>query len=80
MRSDSRDYLEMTFRSSECFAENGRIDAEELEKIFKIAQRDNFIDENEVRVLKSIMSRIKPTDIDEAMQATLSEIIDNLPS
>jgi len=80
MINASRDYIEMTFRSIECFAEYGKIDAEELGKIFEIAQRDNFIDENEVRVLKSIMSRIKPTEIDDAMQEKLSEIIDKLPS
>jgi hypothetical protein len=71
---DSRDYLEMTFRSIECFSNDGKLDAQELGSILKIAERDGHIDENEIRVLKNIISKIKPEEIDEAMQKKLDEI------
>jgi len=71
---DSRDYLEMTFRSIECFSNDGKLDAQELGSILKIAERDGHFDENEIRVLKNIISKIKPEEIDEAMQKKLDEI------
>lgn len=75
---ESRDYLEMTFRSIECFANDGTLDAAELGKIVAIAERDGVIDHNEVRVLRNIISRIKPTEIDDAMRAKLAEIANKI--
>jgi hypothetical protein len=40
----SRDHLAMSFRSIECFANDGKFDAEELGKIVDIALRDGEID------------------------------------
>ncbi len=70
----SRDHLEMTFRSIECFSNDGKLDAQELGSILDIAERDGNIDANEIRVLKNIISKIKPEEIDEAMQKKLDEI------
>lgn len=75
---ESKDYLEMTFRSIECFADDGRLDAEELGKILDIAERDGEIDHNETRVLKNIISRIKPDEIDSAMKAKLEEVMEKI--
>ena len=72
--TESRDYLEMSFRSIECFTDDGRLDAKELGKILEIAERDGEIDQNEIRVLRNIISRIKPDEIDTAMKLKLSEI------
>src|SRR5690606_32400772 len=71
---ESRDYLEMSFRSIECFSNDGKLDAAELGKIVEIAERDGVIDQNERRVLKSIISKIKPHEVDAAMMARLAEI------
>jgi hypothetical protein len=75
---ESRDYLEMTFRSIECFADDGRIDAMELGKILHIAERDGEIDQNEIRVLRSIISRIRPEEVDEPLRVKLQEISDKI--
>lgn len=72
--SEPRDYLEMSFRSINCFTDDGKIDASELGKIMDIAERDGNIDNNEIRVLKSIISKIKPEEMDDAMQKKLKEI------
>lgn len=74
--SESRDYLEMSFHSIECFSNDGKLDADELGKIIAIAERDGVVDQNEVRVLKNIISRIKPEEVDAAMQARLTELAD----
>jgi hypothetical protein len=76
--TESRDYLEMSFRSIECFANDGKLDAKELGEIFAIAQRDGVIDANEIRVLKNIISRITPEELDEAMQLKLKEIAEEI--
>lgn len=77
--AEARDYLEMTFRSIECFANDGKLDAEELGKILRIAEIDGVIDQNEIRVLRNIISKVNPSEVDDAMKAmlkTISEKID----
>lgn len=71
---ESRDYLEMSFKSINCFSNDGKLDAQELGKILAIAERDGEIDQNEIRVLRNIISRIKPSEVDTAMKAKLEEI------
>ena len=72
--AESRDYLEMSFRSIECFTNDGKIDAIELGKILDIAEKDGEIDQNEIRVLRGIISRIRPEEVDEALRQKLQEI------
>lgn len=72
---ESRDYLEMSFRSIQCFANDGRLDVRELDSLLNIAERDGNIDENEVRVLKNIIERIRPEEIDQAMRDKLAEVV-----
>ena len=72
--SEARDYLEMSFRSIECFSNDGKLDAAELGKILAIAEKDGEIDHNEIRVLRKIILQIKPEEVDEAMKARLMEI------
>ncbi|WP_196160216.1 hypothetical protein [Reinekea sp. G2M2-21] len=66
--TESRDYLEMTFRSIECFADDGKLDADELMTIANIALRDGVVDDNEKRVLKNIIARLNPEELDEELQ------------
>ncbi|MFV9653428.1 hypothetical protein ACNFCK_00755 [Pseudomonas sp. NY15366] len=66
--SEPRDYLEMTFRSIQCFSNDGRLDAQELKALLEIAERDGEIDDNEVRVLRKIIAQVRPEEIDEALR------------
>jgi len=75
---ESRDHLDMTFRSIECFSNDGKLDAQELGSILDIAERDGHIDANEIRVLKNIISKIRPDEIDAAMQRKLDEIAEKI--
>jgi len=72
--SEPRDYLEMSFRSIQCFANDGRLDGQELAALLDIAERDGVIDDNEIRVLKKIIAQIKPEELDQAMRDKLGEI------
>ena len=76
--TESRDHLEMIFRSIECFGNNGKLDADELGKIFEIAERDKIIDQNEIRVLRNIISRIDPSEVDGPMRRKLAEISEKI--
>ena len=71
---ESRDYLEMSFRSIECFSNDGKLDAKELSEILEIAERDGNIDQNEVRVLRNIISRIEPHEIDDELKLMLEKV------
>lgn len=72
--SESRDYLEMAFRSIECFSNDGKLDVSELGKILEIAERDGEIDANEARVLSNIISRLNPAELNSEMQSKVEEI------
>lgn len=72
--AESRDYLEMSFQSIQCFSNDGKLDAGELGKILAIAEKDGVIDQNEMRVLRNIIKRIKPHEVDDGMREKLAEI------
>ena len=74
MSNESRDYLEMAFHSIRCFSDDGHLDAAELGRILAIAERDGVTDDNERRVLGNIIARIRPHEIDAAMQVQLADI------
>jgi len=72
--SESRDYLELSFRSINCFADDGKLDAKELRELLEIAKRDGEIDDNERRVLKNIISKVKAEELDTALKKALREV------
>ncbi|MDX1457374.1 MAG: hypothetical protein R3276_07270 [Marinobacter sp.] len=75
---ESRDYLEMSFRSIQCFSNDGKLDARELGEILAIAERDGEIDQNEIRVLQNIIARIKPDEIDAEMKTMLAKVAEKV--
>ena len=72
--AEARDYLELSFRSIQCFSNDGKLDAAELGKLIEIAEKDGVIDQNEIRVLRNIVKQIKPHEVDEAMKKKLAEL------
>ena len=76
--AEARDYLEMSFRSIQCFVGDGKLDAAELGKIIAIAEKDGVIDQNEIRVLRNIVAKIKPEEVDAAMKRKLMELSDKI--
>lgn len=74
MTSENRDYLEMTFRSIECFADDGKLDVAELAALMDVARRDGVVDDNEKRVLKNIFSRLNRADLTAEMIREIEQI------
>ena len=72
--TESRDYLEISFRSIECFANDGKLDVYELDKLLDIALKDNVFDENEQRVLSNIISKLTNEELSFGMKRKIKEI------
>ena len=73
--TNAKDHIQMALKSIEGFANGGKLNAKELEDIISIAERDGVIDQDEIRVFRNIISRIDPSEVDEAMRAKLTEIL-----
>ena len=74
MTNESRDYLEMAFRSIECFAKDGTLRLHELDELVTIALRDGVMDDNEKRVLRNIFSRLTPSELGQDMLERIAQI------
>jgi len=76
--TNAKDHIQMALKSVEGFADGGKLSAEKLAEIVDIAERDGVIDQDEIRVLRSIISRIDPGDVDDSMRAKLAEILEKV--
>jgi hypothetical protein len=74
MNKESRDYLEMAYRSIQCFGDDGKLSVADLDQIVSIAMRDGVVDENEKRVLIAIFKRLTPSELTPAMLARIAEL------
>ena len=70
----SRDHLDMALKAVEAFRENGTLDASELREIVRIAERDGVIDNDEIRVLRSIISRVDPSEVDDELASVMRSL------
>jgi len=68
------DDLELTFKSINCFTDDGKLDASELDALLSIAMRDSVIDEDEKRVLRNIIARVRDDEIDSLLAEKIEEV------
>ena len=71
---ENRDYLELTFRSINVFADDGKLDGAELKSLVAIAQRDGVIDANERRVLTAIVAKLRPEELTGELAAEVEQL------
>lgn len=71
---ESRDYLEMTFHSINCFANDGTLDVNELNQILAIALKDGVVDDNEKHVLSNIIGKLNEEELDGELLSKVEEI------
>ena len=74
----SKDHLEIALKSIEAFQNGGQIDADELNGIVDIAERDGVIDQNEIRVLRSIIQRIDPSEVTSELREALRTLAEKI--
>lgn len=71
---ENRDYLELSFRSIQAFADDGKLDSKEFDELISIALRDGEIDANERRVLGNILDRVRPEEIDAELGRKIHDL------
>ncbi|KZX85339.1 hypothetical protein A3715_28395 [Oleiphilus sp. HI0009] len=64
----------MTFHSINCFADDGKLDVNEINQILAIALKDGVVDDNEKRVLSNIIGRLNEAELDVEMLSKVEEI------
>ncbi len=78
--TDAKDHIEMALKSASGFANDGKLDAKELTEIIDLAERDGVVDQDEIRVLRNIIARIDPGEVNGPMRAKLAEILEKVNS
>lgn len=73
MAKDSR-YVQMVFHLQRSLANDGKLDAKELEALLELAARDGEIDIDERRVLRVFFSEIKQKDVTAETWAQIGQL------
>ncbi|PWF48468.1 hypothetical protein [Massilia glaciei] len=74
MNKESRDYLEMSYHSIQCFTNDGKLLVDELDELVAIALKDGVVDENEKRVLGTIIAKLTPAELPPEMLGRIAEL------
>ncbi|TWO70706.1 hypothetical protein FN976_14225 [Caenimonas sedimenti] len=74
MGEENRDYLELAYRSIQCFSDDGKLLLPELNQLMDIALKDGVVDDNEKRVLRAILRRLVPAELTPEMLARVKEL------
>lgn len=70
----AKSYIEMAIESIQAFANDGKLDAAELQRMLDIALRDGQIDADELRVLGKIVTQAEKGPVDADVQALIAQI------
>ena len=74
MTGKPRSHHEIAIASIHVFADDGRLDLAELEKLLALALRDNIVDEDEKRVLANILTRAERDGVDESVLTRIDQV------
>ncbi len=72
--TDNNSHLEIAWSSINVFANDGKLDMDELNFLLGIALRDNNINDDEKGVLKSIFDQVSPLTEDQSVIEKIKEI------
>ena len=70
----AKSYIEIAIESIQAFANDGKLDAAELQRMLDIALRDGQIDADELRVLGKIVMQAEKGPLDTDVQRLIAEI------
>ena len=71
---EAKSYIEIALESIQAFANDGKLDAAELQRMLDIALRDGQIDADESRVLGKIILQAEKGPVDADVQALIAKI------
>ncbi len=69
-----KSYIEMAIESIQVFANDGKLDAAELQRLLDIALRDGQIDADELRVLGTIVAQAEKGAVGPDVEALIELI------
>jgi hypothetical protein len=72
--AENKDYLELAYRSIQCFSNDGKLLLPELNQLVDIALKDGVVDDNEKRVLRAILRRLNQAELSPPMLARIQEL------
>lgn len=67
-------HLEIAATSVRVFANDGTIDMRELEHLLSVALRDGSVNDDERRVLRNILDRVREHEVTPAVWARMREV------
>ena len=70
----NNDHLEIAFTSMEFFQNDGKLIESEFNQLLDIALRDGSINDDEKRILNSVLSRVKESEIDASYAARIAQV------
>ncbi len=70
----AKSYIEIAIESIQAFANDGKLDATELQRMLDIALRDGQIDADELRVLGKIVMQAEKGPLDVDVQTLIAQI------
>ncbi len=71
-------HLAIALSSIQCFLDDGRLDEAELNKLLALAEADHHIDDDEARVLSSIMKQALDSGVDAAMTQRIQQVSEHI--
>jgi tellurite resistance protein len=74
MQKPAKSYIEMAVDSIQAFANDGKLDAKELQHALDVALRDGQIDADELRVLSKILTQAEKGSLDSDVAALIAQI------
>lgn len=69
-----KSYIEMAIESIQVFANDGKLDAAELQRLLDIALRDGQIDADELRVLGTIVAQAEKGSVAPDVETLIEQI------
>jgi uncharacterized membrane protein YebE (DUF533 family) len=74
MSKEAKTYIQMVLQSIDIFANDGKLDSVELQKLMDIALRDGQIDAEERRVLNKIFEQAEKSGVSAEVSALIEKI------
>ena len=74
MQKQPKSYIEMAIESIQAFANDGKLDVKELQRMLDIALRDGQIDADEMRVLGKIVMQAEKGPLDDEAKALIVQL------
>ena len=78
--TEIRSHLQIILASIDAFANDGKLDADELRAMTAIAKKDGTVDVEEARALHRIIDKLTEAELTPEMKAAIADLLAGLPA